>query len=57
MSANIIGWAHAPFGKLESETIESLIAKTAARALAHSGVAPGDIDEIFLGHFNACATG
>ncbi|MGE3645083.1 MAG: acetyl-CoA acetyltransferase [Beijerinckiaceae bacterium] len=53
MSANIIGWAHVPFGKHEIATVESLIASTAADAVAHAGIAPSDIDEIFLGHFNA----
>ena len=53
MTANIIGWAHSPFGKLEDETVETLIARTAADAIAHSGIAAADIDEIFLGHFNA----
>lgn len=53
MGANVIGWAHVPFGKLEAETVETLIASVAADAMVHSGLAPGDIDEIFLGHFNA----
>ncbi len=53
MDANIIGWAHSPFAKMDAETVESLIARSAADGLAHSGVAPGDVDEIFLGHFNA----
>ncbi len=53
MTACIVGWAHTPFGKLEGETVESLIVRVATEALAHAGVAPGDIDEIVLGHFNA----
>lgn len=53
MTANIIGWAHSPFGKLAEESVESLIAGVAADAIAHADVAPEDIDEIFLGHFNA----
>jgi acetyl-CoA C-acetyltransferase len=53
MSASIVGWAHTPFGKLEGETVESLIVRVATDALADAGIAPGDVDEIILGHFNA----
>src|SRR4051794_30648181 len=53
MTACIVGWAHTPFGKLEGETVESLIVRVATDALADAGVGPGDVDEIVLGHFNA----
>jgi acetyl-CoA C-acetyltransferase len=53
MTAAIVGWAHTPFGRLDGETVESLIVKAATGALADAGVAPGDVDEIVLGHFNA----
>jgi acetyl-CoA C-acetyltransferase len=53
MTACIVGWAHTPFGRLEGETVESLIVRVATDALADAGVAPADIDEILLGHFNA----
>ena len=53
MTASIIGWAHTPFGKLQDQTLESLIVAVARDAIAHAGVAPADIDAIFLGHFNA----
>jgi len=53
MTACIVGWAHTPFGKHEAETVESLITKVAREALEHAGVAASDIDEIYLGHFNA----
>lgn len=49
----IIGWAHSPFGKLEDPDVESLIARVAAAAIADAGVAPGDIDGVFVGTFNA----
>ncbi len=52
MTACIVGWAHSPFGKLEGESVESLIVAVAGDALAHAGIAPGDVDEIVLGHFN-----
>jgi acetyl-CoA C-acetyltransferase len=53
MTACIVGWAHTPFGQLEGETVESLIVRVATEALSDAGVAPGDVDEIMLGHFNA----
>ena len=53
MTACIVGWSHLPFGKYDAETVESLIVKAAREAIAHAGVAATDIDEIFLGHFNA----
>ena len=53
MTACIVGWAHSPFGRLESETVESLIVRVTNEALADAGVAAKDVDEIVLGHFNA----
>jgi len=53
MTACIVGWAHSRFGKLEGETLESMITKVAAEALDHAGIGPDDVDEIVLGHFNA----
>jgi acetyl-CoA C-acetyltransferase len=53
MTACIVGFAHSPFGKLDAETVESLIVRVAADALADSGIEPRDVDEIVLGHFNA----
>src|SRR5450759_5392203 len=53
MTASIVGWAHTPFGKFDTETVESLIVKVANEALADAGISAGDVDEIVLGHFNA----
>jgi acetyl-CoA C-acetyltransferase len=53
VNASIVGWAHTPFGKLDGESVESLIVKVATGALADAGVAAADVDEIVLGHFNA----
>src|SRR5437867_12515577 len=53
MTACIIGWAHTRFGKLDGETVESLIVRVATDALADAGVGPAEVDEIVLGHFNA----
>src|SRR6188474_1930648 len=53
MTGCIVGWAHTPFGRLDTETVESLIVRVATDALADAGIAPADVDEILLGHFNA----
>jgi acetyl-CoA C-acetyltransferase len=53
MTACIVGWAHSRFGKLEGETLESLITNVATEALDHAGIGPDEVDEIVLGHFNA----
>src|SRR5437660_3993278 len=53
VTACIVGWAHTPFGRLEGETVESLIVRVATEALADAGVAAADVDEAVLGHFNA----
>jgi acetyl-CoA C-acetyltransferase len=53
VTACIIGWAHTPFGRLDGETVESLIVRAATEALADADVAASDVDEILLGHFNA----
>src|SRR5215217_8556289 len=49
----IVGWAHTPFGRLEEETVESLIVRVTQEALADAGISARDVDEIVLGHFNA----
>jgi len=53
MCAAIVGWAHSKFGKLEGETVESLIVKVTNEALSDTGLGAGEIDEVVLGHFNA----
>lgn len=53
MTGCIVGWSHLPFGKHESETVESLVVAAARGALDHAGIGPDEVDEIFLGHFNA----
>jgi len=53
MTACIVGWAHSPFGKLNGQTVESLIVGVARQALEHAGLEADDVDEIVLGHFNA----
>jgi acetyl-CoA C-acetyltransferase len=53
MTACIVGWAHTPFGRLDGETVESLVVRAAEAALQDAGIAAADVDEILLGHFNA----
>ena len=53
MTSCITGWAHTPFGRLEGETVESLITTVARDALADAGLEARDVDAVFLGHFNA----
>ena len=52
MTACIVGWAHTPFGKLDTESVESLIVRVANEALEHAGLGAEDVDEVVLGHFN-----
>ncbi|MCZ8260582.1 MAG: acetyl-CoA acetyltransferase [Beijerinckiaceae bacterium] len=52
MSASIIGWAHTSFGKKE-ESIEEMVIAVAREALAHARIEAAQVDEIYLGHFNA----
>jgi len=53
MSQCIVGWAHSQFGRLETESVESLIVQVAVDAITDAGLDPSDIDEIFLGTMNA----
>ncbi|GGH31330.1 acetyl-CoA acetyltransferase [Alsobacter metallidurans] len=53
MTACIVGWAHTPFGKMDAETVESLIVRVTNEALDHAGIAASEVDEIVLGHYNA----
>ena len=50
--ACIVGWAHTPFGKLEEPDVEALIARVARAAIEDAGVAPAEIDGVFVGLFN-----
>ncbi len=53
MTACLIGWHHSKFGKLQDESLEQLIVTAARGALEDAGIAPADVDEMFLGHFNS----
>jgi len=53
MTGCIVGLAHSPFGKLDTESVESLVVRVANDALRDAGIEARDVDEIVLGHFNA----
>ena len=53
MTACIVGWDHSRFGKLDGETVESLIVSVATGAIRDAGLEPADIDAIYVGTFNA----
>ena len=48
----VLGWAHTKFGRLNDETLESLIGRVATQAIAHAGLDIDDIDEVVISHFN-----
>lgn len=48
----LCGWGHTPFGKLDQAEPEQLIREAALPAIESAGLEPGDIDGIFVGHFN-----
>lgn len=50
--AQIVGWAHSPFGKSAFENTEQLMASVVAPAIDHAGVDVSDIDGIFVGVMN-----
>ncbi len=52
MTGCIVGWSHTNFGRLEGEDVESLIVRVATDAVADAGIAPGDVDAIYVGFYN-----
>lgn len=51
-SIYITGSGHTKFGRLQ-DNLEQLIGRAAEEALVEAGLAAGDIDAVFLGHFNS----
>ena len=45
----ITGWGHTPFGKLDAVDLEQLIRDAALPALDSAGLAPEEIDGLFVG--------
>ncbi|WP_035483039.1 acetyl-CoA acetyltransferase [Paraburkholderia xenovorans] len=52
MTASIVGWAHAPFGKLADQDLESLLTGVSRNAIQHAGITAADIDGIWVGNLN-----
>lgn len=52
-NASIVGWGHTPFGRLDGDDLESLVLAASREAIASAGIAPADIDAVYLGHFNS----
>jgi acetyl-CoA C-acetyltransferase len=50
---NIVGWAHGVFGKHELDDVESLISGVAGDAIESAGLTAGEVEGIFIGHFNS----
>ncbi|HEY9238959.1 MAG TPA: thiolase domain-containing protein, partial [Burkholderiaceae bacterium] len=48
----IVGWGHTRFGKLDAADPERLVREAVEPALQTAGLEPGDIDAVFVGHFN-----
>jgi acetyl-CoA C-acetyltransferase len=53
LDVSIVGTGHTKFGHLDTQTLEHLIVAAGREAIDDAGVAPGDIDAVFLGHFNS----
>jgi acetyl-CoA C-acetyltransferase len=50
--AQIVGWAHSPFGRLPQSDVAHLMADVSAAALSHADVPAEAIDGIFVGVLN-----
>lgn len=48
----LTGWGHTRFGRLE-EDLATLVAGVGREALESAGVEPGEVDEVYLGHYNS----
>lgn len=51
--AQIVGWSHIPFGKRPEADVEALMGLVARPALDHAGVAPSDVDGVFVSVMNS----
>lgn len=50
---HIVGWGHTRFGRLDSQSIETLIVDAARAAIDHAGIEASDVDAIYVGNFNS----
>ncbi len=46
----IVGWAHTKFGRLDDDTLESLIVQVTCGALADAGISGREVDAVFVGN-------
>jgi acetyl-CoA C-acetyltransferase len=51
-SPALIGWAHTKFGRLDDQTLESMVTTVTRDAIEHAGIDADEIDEVFVSHFN-----
>lgn len=51
--ATMIGWGHTKFGKHSDTSLDDLISQAITEAVVHADINYDEIDEVFLGHFNA----
>ena len=52
-SVSIVGSGHTKFGRLDALSLEDLIVQAASEALAEAEISAGEIDAVYLGHFNS----
>ena len=52
-SVSIVGSGHTKFGRLDNLSLEELIVSSAREAIEEAGIAAGEIDAVYLGHFNS----
>jgi acetyl-CoA C-acetyltransferase len=52
----VIGVAHSPFGRLENETVASLVGSVTVGAIKDAGIEPAEVDEVFVSQFNSGLT-
>ncbi|MCZ4304211.1 acetyl-CoA acetyltransferase [Zoogloeaceae bacterium G21618-S1] len=50
MQAAMVGWAHTRFGRLDDETLESLVLRVTTDALADAGISAEAVDSIHVGN-------
>lgn len=51
--AVIVGWGHTRFGRMDTLSLEDLIAAAAREAIQDAGIGASEIDAVWLGHFNS----
>jgi len=52
-SVSIVGSGHTKFGRLDNLSLEELIVTAAGEAIVEAEISAGEIEAVFLGHFNS----